>query len=89
MGLAAEKTVEALEASTERPAIIRPCSRDLVSGSEVPLAYGIRVVAMLQQDLREETVFEWNIAVAAGITGRAFGDAGHGVGVVIASRQHA
>src|SRR5215471_11128820 len=71
--LAAEKTVEALEASTERPAIIWTCSRELISRREVPLADGIRVVAVLQQDLREETVFKRNVAVATGIAGGAFG----------------
>src|SRR5215467_9088612 len=79
VGLAAEKTVEALEASTERPAIIRTCRRQLISRREVPLAEGIGVVAVLQEDLREEAIFERDVAVAAGITGRAFRNAGHGI----------
>src|SRR5262245_28544511 len=85
VGLAAEKTVEALEASTERPAVVRTCRRQLISRREVPLAEGIRVVAVLQEDLREETIFERDVAVAAGITGGAFGDAGHGVRVMVAA----
>src|SRR5262245_22994255 len=85
VGFAAEKTVEALEASTERPSIIWARSRDLVSRREVPLAEGICVVAVLQEDLREETIFERDIAVAAGITGGTFGDAGHGIRVMVAA----
>ena len=83
--LAAEKTVEALEAAAQRPAIVRACSRDLVRRREVPFADGIRVVAVLQEDLREETVFERDVAVAAGITGGAFGNAGHGIRVMVAA----
>src|SRR5215510_5502877 len=85
VGLPAEKTVEALEAATERPAIIWACSRELVSRREVPLAKGIRVVAVLQEDLREEAIFERDVAVAPGITGGAFGNAGHGIRVMVAA----
>src|SRR5262245_62321932 len=85
VGLAAEKTVEALEAATQGPAVVRTCRRQLISRGEVPLAEGIGVVAVLQEDLREETIFERDVAVAAGITGAAFGNAGHGIRVMVAA----
>ncbi len=67
--LAAQEAVVALEAATQRPAIIRTRRRDLVGRCQVPLADRIRVVAVLQQHLREKTVLERNVAVAAGIAG--------------------
>src|SRR5262245_18673234 len=83
--LAPEKTVEALEATAQGPAVVRTCRRQLISRREVPFAEGIRVVAVLQEDLREETIFERDVAVAARITGGAFGNAGHGIRVMVAA----
>src|SRR5262245_6053119 len=85
VGLAAEKTVEALEASTEGPAVVRTCRRQLISRREMPLAEGICVVAVLQEDLREETVFERDVAVATRIASRAFGNTGHRIRVMVAA----
>ena len=84
MRIAAKEAVVALEAATERPAVIRARRRRLLGGRQMPLAKGVGVVAVLQQDFREHPVLERNVAVAAGIAGRSFGDAGHAVRVMVA-----
>ena len=89
VGLAAQEAVEALEAAPQRPAVIRTGGRDLVGRGQVPFADGVGVVAVRQQDLREEAVLERDVGVVAGEAGRAFGDAGHGVGVMVAPGQDA
>ena len=87
--VAAEETVVALEAATERPAVVGAGRGRCFRRREVPLADRVGVVAVLQQDFREEAVLERDVAVAARIADGAFGDAGHAVGVVIAPRDHA
>ena len=63
--VAAEEAVEAVEAASQRPAVVGSRGADLLRGREVPLADGVGVVAVLLQHLGEEAVFEGNIAVAA------------------------
>ena len=89
MGVAAEEPVVALEAAAQRPAVVRSRRRDLIRRRQVPLAEGIGVVALLEQDLRQHAVLERDVAVAAGVPGGAFGDARHRVRVMIAAGQHA
>ena len=89
MGVAAEEPVVALEAAAQRPAVVRSRRRDLIRRRQVPLAEGIGVVAFLEQDLRQHAVLERDVAVAAGVSGGAFGDARHRVRVMIPAGQHA
>src|SRR5208283_1860003 len=85
--LAAQKAVESLKSAPQRPAVIGACGRDLVRRCQVPLADGIRIVSMLEKHLREKTIFERDVAVAAGITRRAFGYTRHRVRVMVAPGQ--
>jgi hypothetical protein len=48
--LGADKAIVALEAATQRPAVIRASRRDLLGWGQMPLANGVSVVAILQQD---------------------------------------
>jgi hypothetical protein len=89
MRVAAEKSVIALEAPPERPAVIRAGRADLFGRRQVPFAKAIGLVALLQKHLGQKAVLERDRAIAAGITGRALGDAGHGVGMMIAAGQDA
>ena len=85
----AEKTVETLEPAAQRPAVVGSRPRKFGGRREVPLSQGIRVVTVLEQDLRQKAVLERDVTVAAGKAGGAFGDAGHGVGMVVAAGQDA
>ena len=87
--VAAEEAVVALEAAAQRPAVVGARRRDLLGRRQVPLAERVGVVAVLQQDLGEEPVLERDVAVAARVAGRAFGDARHRVRVVVAAGQDA
>ena len=44
---------------------------------------------MLQEHLREKSIFEWNVAIAAGKAGGTLGDTGHGVRMMVAPGQDA
>ncbi len=87
--VATQEAIEALEAACQGPAVIGPGGRGLVGRREVPLADRVGAVAVLQQHLREEPVRERNVPVAARIAGRAFGDAGHRVGMMVAPGENA
>ena len=87
--VAAQEAVEPLEPAAQRPAVVGSGRRKLGGRREVPLAHGISVVAVLEQHLRQEAVLERDVAVAAGKAGGAFGDARHGVGMVVAAGQDA
>ena len=89
MGVAAQEAVVALETAAQWPAIVWAGRRDLIGRREVPFADGVGVVAVLQQHFGQHAVLERNVSVSAGIAGRAFGDAGHGVGVVVAAGHDA
>ena len=89
MGVAAEKAIIALEAAPERPAVIRAGGADLLGWRQMPLADAIGGVALLQQHVGQKAVLERDRAIAAGVAGRALGDAGHGVRVMIAAGQDA
>ncbi len=89
VGLAAQEAIEALKAAAQRPAVVGSGGRDLVGRGQVPLADGVGVVALLQQHLGQKAVLKGDVAVGAGIAGRTLGDAGHGVGVVVAPGQNA
>jgi len=89
MGVAAEEAVEALEAPSQGPAVVGAGGGGLLGWGEVPLADGVGVVAVLQQDLGEEAVLERDDAVGAGEAHRSLGDAGQAVGVVVAAVEHA
>jgi hypothetical protein len=87
--VAAEEAVVALEAATERPAVVRPRGRRCLGRRQVPLAEGVRVVAVLEQDLGQHPVLERHVAIAARVSRGALGDARHGVRVVVAPGEHA
>ena len=89
MRVGAEKTVESFEPAAQRPAVVGSSPRHLCGGRQMPLAQGIRVVAMLKQHLRQEPVLERDVTVAAGIAGGAFRNARQGVGVVVAASYDA
>jgi hypothetical protein len=76
MGVAAHEAVVAVEAASERPAIVGPRGGDLVGGREVPLADRVRVVPLLVENLGEEAVLERDVPVVAGEAGRDLRDAG-------------
>ena len=82
--VAAEEAVEALEAASQRPAVVRPGRRLLVARREVPLADHVRAVAVLEQHLRQHAVLERHHAVVARVARGELGDAGHAVAVVVA-----
>ncbi len=82
--VAAEESVEPLEASPERPAVVRPGGRLLTGRDQVPLAHHVGVVTVREQDLREIAVLERHVPVVARIAGRELGDARHRVAVMIA-----
>ena len=83
VGVAGQKTVVALEAAPQRPPVARSRRRHLVGRGEVPFAERVGVVAVLQQHLREKAVLVRDVAVAARVPRRAFGDARHGIRVVV------
>src|SRR5688500_13901965 len=83
--LTAEKAVEALEATAERPAMERTGSSVLLSRREMPLPDAERVVAVAQQHLGKHAVFERHPAVVPWVAGRQFHDAGDSTGVVVAA----
>ena len=89
MRVAAEEAVVALEAASQRPAVVGAGRADLLGRGQVPLADAVGRIAVLQQRLRHEPVLERDGAIAARVAGRSFGDAGHTVGMVVAARQHA
>ena len=66
VGLAAQKAHRKLEAAAQRPTLVGPGSRNLIRRGQVPFADGVGVVSLLEQDFREESIFEGNIAVGAG-----------------------
>ena len=63
VGRPAHESVEAFESPPERPAVERPRGRRFGRRREVPLADGERVVAVLEEHLRQEAVLEPDEAV--------------------------
>ena len=76
------------EAASKRPTVIGAGRRGRFRGGQMPLADGVGVIAMLQENLGEEAIFKGNVAIATRIARRAFGDAGHAIGVVVAPGEH-
>ncbi len=83
IGIAAQEAVIALEAPAEQPPIVGARSRHRFLRREMPLPDGIRVVAVFLEDLRQVAVLERNVAVRAGISGRAVRQAGEVVGMMV------
>ncbi len=67
--VAAEETIESFKTAAEGPAVIGAGGRYLIGGGQVPLANGKGIVAMLQEHLRKEAVFVWDVAIVTGKTG--------------------
>ena len=65
MRVAAEKAVIALEAASQRPAVIRARGADLLGWRQVPFADAIGGVALLQKHLGQKAVLEGYRAIAA------------------------
>ena len=84
---AAEEAVEAIEAAAERPPLAIAGQVHVLRGRQVPFADRERGPAERRQHFGEEAVGERDPAVGAGEAGRAFGDARHGVGMMIAAGQ--
>ena len=84
VGVAAQEAIVALEAASQRPAVVGTSGGLQVGGNQVILADHVGVVALCQQHLREEAVLEGNVTVVAGVAGRELSDSSHGVGVVVA-----
>ena len=87
--LAAEEAVVPLEPPAQRPAMERTSRRVVLRRGQVPLTDAERVVAVLQQHLRQHPVLEWHAAVIARVAGRELHDARHAVRVVVATGQDA
>ncbi len=88
-GVAAEEAIVALEAAPQRPAVVGPGGTDLLGGRQMPFPERVGVVALPEQNLGQEAILERDRAVGAGIALRAFGDARHRVGMMIAPGQDA
>ena len=89
VGFAAQKTVVALEAAPERPAVVGTGCRGVFGGRQVPLADTEGVVAFLQQHLADHAPVEGQHAVVAGVTGGGLGNRGQPDRMVIAPGQDA
>ena len=88
-GVAGEEAIVALEAAPERPTVVGSGGADLLGRGQMPFAERVGAVTLLQQNLRQHAVLERNRAVRPGKALGAFGDAGHGIGMVVASGDHA
>ena len=89
VGFAAQETVKTLKAAPQRPAVVRSCGGDLVSGGQVPFADCVGIVAVLQKHLGEEAVLKGDISVRPRVPGRSLSDASHSIGMVVAPGQDA
>ena len=83
----AQEAVEALEAATERPVLLRRSHVHLVFGRQVPLAHDVRVPAALAEDLRQQRALARDVAARIREAGGGLGDAGHAVRGVVAAGQ--
>jgi hypothetical protein len=83
-------SLQAMETRRGDQAMVVPAiGADLLGGRQVPFADAIGALALLQEHFGQKAVLEWYRAIAAGIAGRSLVDAGHRVGVMIATCQHA
>ena len=89
VGIAAQEAVVALETASQGPAVVGTGGGFQLRWDQVVLADHVGVVALGQQHLREEAILERDIAVIAGVAGGEFRDAGHAIGVVVASGENA
>src|SRR5271166_3168277 len=89
MRIAAEKSVVALHAAAKRPAIVRSRGADLLGRRQMPFPDRIRVVAVHQQNFRQEPILKRNNAVRARIARGSLRNAGHAIGMMIASGKYA
>ena len=89
VGLRAEEPVEALEPAPRRPVAPRRGQVHLVGRAQMPLARHVRVPAKLAEDLRQHPVLRWDRPARVRKADRRFGDAGHAVARVVATRQQA
>jgi hypothetical protein len=89
VGLAAQEAVVALEPAAQRPAVQRAGGGVLLRRRQVPLADAERVVALLEQHLRDHAVLERHPPVIARIAGGQLHDAGDAAGVVVAAGEDA
>ena len=87
--LASEEAVVALEPATERPARPRGAQVPLLLRRQVPLADGVRGVALRGEHLREKAARLGDPAAVAGKARRQLDDAAHAGGVVVPARQDA
>ena len=89
-GVAAQEPVEALEPAPERPAVEGPRTGLLVGTGRGATCPPCRCCSRARRRISERiSVLERDDAVVARESGGELGDAGHGVGVVVASRDDA
>ena len=85
--LGAEEAVEALEAASERPVLLRRGVVHLVLGAEVPLADDVGVPAELAEHRRDHRALTGNVTAGVREPRRRLGDARHRVRRVVAPCQ--
>ena len=88
VGVAAQESVVALEAASQRPTIVRTRRAGLFRGRQVPFAYRIRVVPVHQQGFGEESVLERDDPIRSRIARCALRNAGHAVRMMIAPGEN-
>ncbi|MNV34612.1 hypothetical protein D3C71_1260390 [compost metagenome] len=89
VGVTAQESVEALETAPQRPTVVGAGGGIGLFRRQVPFAQAVGAVAHLAQDLREHAIGERHVAIGAGKTRGAVGQAPHVVGVVVAPGQDA
>ena len=89
VGLATQEAVVALEAATERPAVVGAGGGRVLGRRQVPLADAEGVVAVLQQHLADHRPVEGQDAVVARVAGGGLGDRRQAERVVVAPGQDA
>ena len=87
VGLAAEETVEAIEALLQRPLLARGARGDVLFRHVVVLAEPERAPPVVLQNLRHRRALERDAAVGAGEPVGALGDGRHAVQVMVAAGQ--
>ena len=89
VGQGIQEAVEALEAASQRPLVVRPGRARLVDRRHVPLAHTHRAVAGPLQDLGDGAGLLADMAARIGKTAVRVGQEGHAHAVMIASGQQA
>src|SRR5262249_34030746 len=87
IGIAADESVEVLEAESSGPEIERPRLARLPVGYVVVLAVPGRVPTVLLEDFRNRAAALWHHRIVAGVAGSKLRDDTRGAGVMVPSRN--